>query len=90
MLRVARLTFFPLFKKAEINQCVPIQGSVNSFRWCSTEFNFQTWSESLDEPKQKRIRHIQNEVRLQLIHRHHESPIGNLSKKKINFSLRSH
>lgn len=62
MLRTVRLSFVPLFRRTKIN--------VNSFRWCSTKFDYQIWSESLDEPKQKRIRHIQSEVRdsrLQLI-----------------------
>lgn len=43
-------------------QYVKSHTNVNSIRLYTTNFNVQTWSESLDEANQKRIRHIQNEV----------------------------
>lgn len=67
MLRAVRLSILPSFKtqikSVDCLKHLPFQRNVNSFRWSSTNFNFQAWHESLDEAQQKRIRHIQNEVR---------------------------
>lgn len=68
MLRAVRSTFSPLFKAqiknvACLQQNVKTHININPIRLCSTKFNPKSWVDSLDEAQQKRIRHIQNEVR---------------------------
>lgn len=68
MLRAVRSTFLPLFKAQTqsigcLHQNVKTHTNINAIRLCSTKFNPQAWIDTLDEAQQKRIRHIQNEVR---------------------------
>lgn len=67
MFRAVRSSLCPLFKaqvkSVGCSQHVKSQIIVNSIRLCTTKFNTQSWYDSLDEAQQKRIRHIQNEVR---------------------------
>lgn len=71
MLRAVRSTFFPL-SKAQVKNIGCLQQNVrshikiNPIRLCSTKSSTQSWVDALDEAQQKRIRHIQNEVRKQI------------------------
>lgn len=68
MLRAVRSAFSPLLCAQIKNigclrQNVPSHIKINSIRLCSTTSNAQSWIDLLDEAQQKRVRHIQNEVR---------------------------
>lgn len=64
MLRTIHSSLFPLLKtQIKCIKHVKLYSNVNSTRCYTTEFHTKTWSESLNEAQQKRIRHIQNEVK---------------------------
>lgn len=82
MFRAVRSSFSPLFKAQVKSICftqqhVKSQIQMNAIRLCTTKANTQSWYDTLDEAQQKRIRHIQNEVKHELsisihIHCHSE------------------